>query len=1072
MNLCAILQLCVSLLLIVVAPSACTPELAGLDVQEETEQQTNARTSSGVDAGFGSEADSGSTRSAPGNTNFTETVLSSDAATPPSDAGSNTLVPDASVAEPASSQSSPDAAGATGDAATTGAEDQISIVASSPLSGDSAVAVDVPLRLTFDRPVVAKSGWIRLITEDGMDIAFELDASDADVLVDGTQVSIPWGITLGYATWYWIEIAADAFVGTDGAGFPGLTGDTLRFRTEEPPPIELQATFPEGNTPAELEPTLTLVFNVDVVSATTGELIIYEVDTDEEVGRVAISDATQVHFEGGRVDINMGLELSYGTAYYVLLEEGSIVSTRGAVFEGIDEPETFTFVTVDPPALVITQSSPVQVDIAASGVGLSPAFVFTFSEPIVAGAGAFEVRLTTDDTLVEEVTVGSVAVSIQGATLTIALPSTLAADTGYYLLLDPGLVAGTAGGVFEGIQAADALVFTTADLGLPNVELTGTTPIVSAVGVAVDTSLSFTFDVPVEANQGSVSLHEAESGDTIVEIDIASGNVAFTDNTVNVNLSTTLPGSTEIEVRISPGAIVGANGAPFAGLSGSDYTFQTESSFGVVTLSPFEIEAVDPATNLVLNFSSAVAVGTGTIQVRDSGGVIESISLPDARVTVSGTEALIDLDNILAGGASFEVRVEAGAFVEAGGNGEMLGIGSGDWTFGTATVDAPAGIGSGLILWLDAAYAPSLKGTNVFVWADRSGQYRNVVQADSARRPALVESSMNSRSVVRFDGNDDVLRGLELINSSNLDGFIVWRSATVPSDSSQRTILANDAVFELNHSHPYAPSSLASCVGNQCPESQWYSALFQPVAAINVTQVWSFGYSSSDTLIYARANAGATETQTGPSAPPAAATTPLHVGGEPANCGEGCYFAGDIAEVLLYSTPLSGDQKLDVLEYLYDKWQVASGSCGAGEVRGPSGKCYVYDTASRLWQASQDYCRSRGIGWELAEVRNELDHRFLLEMLYGTSANVWLGAQVANGVDTWRWLSDNTAFWTGRSLGTPVAGLFTNWRSDQPNNGGSSVLCLRYRFENDTWGWSDADCAIDTGTAICQGPAD
>ncbi len=193
----------------------------------------------------------------------------------------------------------------------------------------------------------------------------------------------------------------------------------------------------------------------------------------------------------------------------------------------------------------------------------------------------------------------------------------------------------------------------------------------------------------------------------------------------------------------------------------------------------------------------------------------------------------------------------------------------------------------------------------------------------------------------------------------------------------------------------------------------------------------------------------------------------------PPTAAKGVTFAGDIAEILLYSTPLSDDQELDVLEYLYDKWQVASGSCGAGEQRGPSGKCYYYDTATRPWQDSRNTCQARGNGWDLAEVRNELDQRFLMEgFLANTSANVWLGAQVAASNDTWRWLSDSTAFWVGRSLGQPEDGMFTPWRSDQPNNGGSSVLCLRYRFENGTWGWSDADCTSEPATAVCQGPAD
>ncbi len=801
MSLRVIFRLCLALFLLGVA-WACTPQLADFDTEEQaTEEPTTSQATSAEEAGVSSDTISESMTTGQSSTSSTQSGASGTTTSAQPDAGGDEPAPDAGLSTDSDTLSSGDAAVEVvdaGDAQTTSPEDQIAIVASSPLSGDVEVAVDAALRLTFDRVVSANGGAIRLITEDGMDIAFELDANDAAIQIDGTQVSIPWGITLGYATWYWVEIAPDAFVGTDGAGFAGLSGDALRFQTEAPPPVVLQATFPESTTPSELAPTLTLVFNVDVVSATTGELVIYEAATDDEVGRVAISDATQVEFDGGQVDIHMGLALAYGTAYYVLLDADAIVSTRGAVFEGIADVEAFTFVTVEAPELEITQSSPVEVDTVASDVALTPAFVFSFSEPIATGAGSFEVRSQGNDALVQQVNIDDAAVSIQGATLTIALPEALEPETSYYLLLDSGLVVGTLGGVFEGIQATDALAFTTAAAAIPNVVLTGTNPVDAAVDVSVTTSLEFTFDVDVAANQGSVSLHDAESGDTIVEVDIKSGSVEFNANTVTVDLAQVLPGSTEIEVRISPGAVVGTNGAPFPGLSGSDFTFETESSFGVMSLSPFEILTVDPATNLILTFSATPEVGTGTIEVRDADGIVETISLPDARVTVSGTQATIDLDNILAGGTSFEVRVDAGAFLEAGGNGEVLAIGAGDWTFSTTTVTAPAGIGSGLILWLDASYAPSLKGTAVSVWADRSGQYRNVVQTDSTRRPALVSASMNGRSVVRFDGSNDVLRGLELINSSNLDAFIVWRSASVPDDDTQRTILVNDATFELN----------------------------------------------------------------------------------------------------------------------------------------------------------------------------------------------------------------------------------------------------------------------------------
>jgi hypothetical protein len=353
--------------------------------------------------------------------------------------------------------------------------------------------------------------------------------------------------------------------------------------------------------------------------------------------------------------------------------------------------------------------------------------------------------------------------------------------------------------------------------------------------------------------------------------------------------------------------------------------------------------AVANDVDLVLTFSTDVEVGVGEITLLDGNAVVETIDLPDPRVQVGDNVATIDLENVLAGGRSFEVRASSGTFVEAGGDGQMQPIEAGDWTFTTAAIAAPAGVSAGLVLWLDADYAESIRGTGgVASWADRSGQYRNVVQSDSDSRPTLTANAINGRSALTFDGNDDVLRATTLLETSNLDGFIVWRSSAVPSTLSHSSLLVNGANFEVNHGHPLGDDvshSFASCVGDDCPSSQWYLAQFLPTPVADRTYVWNFGYSAGETMLFARSNAGATDEQTGPTAVPVAATVPLTVGGEPVNCEDDCYYAGQIAEVILYSTPLSDTQRLDVTAYLYDKWLAPDGSCGSGEKRGPSGKC-------------------------------------------------------------------------------------------------------------------------------------
>lgn len=949
------------------------------------------------------------------------------------------------------------------------------LLASAPMDGDTGVEVTAGLRLTFDRDIVVGTGELRLLEVDS-DVAFEVNVGDAELVeVKGAQATITWHATnrLGFATQYHVQIDAGAFVAADdGAEFSGVDGTSFSFQTEEPEPVTLQATFPDSTGRAGLEPVLTMVFNVDVSTGGAGSVSLFAEGAPEPVAQVLLTDATQVSFNGPQVDVSLGVRLAYATRYYVVLDSGAIRSVDGAVYGGFSDPEVFWFTTADQPVLTLLDTDPVDVGVPRSDVPLTASFAFSFDDVIVAGAGAFKVYEASDDSLVYEVAVSSV--NIQGNTLTIGLPGALEGQTQYYATLDAGAVLGVGDGVFAGLLGDDQLVFTTAAASLPDVVLTAVTPIDGATDVSVGTTIELTFDVAVQTGLGSISLHDRDTGETLVDVSVTSPAVSVVGNTVTLTPSQSLPGSTTIEIRVSGGALTGLDGARFAGLTGVEYAFVTESSFGLLQFTPTG-NGVASETNLTLTFSEDVAVGAGEISVRVGNKVIEAIDVPDSRVTVAGKTATIDLDNILAGAQTFEVRVDATAFVEAGGDGVMFGVDAGAWTFTTRAIAAPAGVGVGLVLWLDADYSAGIKGGDqVALWADRSGQYHNVVQADSDQQPALAANAMNHRNALSFDGTDDVLRALDLIKTSNLDGFIVWQSSVAPSTTIHSSLLANGANFEVNHGHPLGEdvsNSFAACVGSDCPNSQWYLAQFLPAPRANETYVWNFGYSASETLIFARSNAGAIEEQTGPSAAPVDATVPLSVGGEPINCTEDCYYAGYIAEVLLYSTPLSDVQRLDVTEYLYDKWVAAEGSCGSGERRGPNGKCYYYSTASAAWDNARNACKGRGTGWDLAEVRNELDHRFLTTEVLPAGATAWVGGQDGNPIETWRWLSDSQAFWQGRETGTAAPGAFTVWEAGQPNDTDAVLHCVRYRNTNGTWAWSDGSCT-ESATYVCQGPAD
>ena len=97
-------------------------------------------------------------------------------------------------------------------------------------------------------------------------------------------------------------------------------------------------------------------------------------------------------------------------------------------------------------------------------------------------------------------------------------------------------------------------------------------------------------------------------------------------------------------------------------------------------------------SNIVLNFSEPVYVGSGTIEIRNNtnGGLIEPIDVTSAQVSGSGTNQItINPLSDLPAELPIYVRIDEGAFDDADGN-SYAGIGDASFSFTTAEVDTTA----------------------------------------------------------------------------------------------------------------------------------------------------------------------------------------------------------------------------------------------------------------------------------------------------------------------------------------------------------------------------------------------
>lgn len=113
----------------------------------------------------------------------------------------------------------------------------------------------------------------------------------------------------------------------------------------------------------------------------------------------------------------------------------------------------------DPAAPLVSTLTPAD---DATSASVANDLLVEFNEPILAGTGNVEIRLTSDDSLVESIDVTSGQVTISGATVAINPAADFAAGTGYYVQVSATAFTDLSANAFVGIADATTWDFTTA----------------------------------------------------------------------------------------------------------------------------------------------------------------------------------------------------------------------------------------------------------------------------------------------------------------------------------------------------------------------------------------------------------------------------------------------------------------------------------------------------------------------------------------------------------------------------------------------------------------------------------
>ncbi len=210
-------------------------------------------------------------------------------------------------------------------------------------------------------------------------------------------------------------------------------------------------------------------------------------------------------------------------------------------------------------------------------------------------------------------------------------------------------------------------------------------------GVGISSNLTITFTEAVAFGTGNITLRQ--SGSALVESFDVSGpatGLSLNGASVTLNPAANLSELTSYYVEIDGTAIDDLAGNSFPGFSGNGtWSFTTEAGDvappTISNLSPANgTSDVAPGGNLSITFSEAVAFGSGSITLRQSGGaLVESfdVSGPAAGLSLSGATVTINPASNLADSTSYYVEIDGSAIEDLAGNRFAGFTGSSTWSF-------------------------------------------------------------------------------------------------------------------------------------------------------------------------------------------------------------------------------------------------------------------------------------------------------------------------------------------------------------------------------------------------------
>ncbi|MFC5653090.1 Ig-like domain-containing protein [Paenibacillus solisilvae] len=669
-------------------------------------------------------------------------------------------------------------------------------VSTSPSTGAANVPLNAKLILTLDENVMKGSGpaaiSIRRTTDHALFQSY-IVASDSRVQIGSARniVTITPDANFDVNTNYYVSIDVGAFVNeSNNTNFGGISGmlawnfTTVGAADTTPPTIT--STAPVNGGTAGIGTSLTLTLN-EPVYAVGGNIFINNVVQPGDVRTINVTSTNVSGSATSTITVQLPAILKGSSNYEIIIPAGAFQDGAGNSFVGVTTGQ-WRFATSVPP-LGNPSLSP-QANSFAIAVGTNLAL--TFPSAVALNTGNIRINKISDNSTVQTIPVISSRISISDKTVTIDPPDDLAANTGFYILIDARAFKDASDGsvLYQGIADARTWSFVT-DPGndaTPPTLLADRKPL--SVQATPTLNLEMNFSEPVYPGNGNIVIKTSPSGNVFASIPVTSNklNGGGTTKITVVDPSITFVNNATYYAEIGGQAFSDAKGNYYAGITGS-------------TEWPFIVTQVGVKPTIVAQTPANLTTGIGLTGIRLEALFSEQIQLgtnPAAvkvkRITGTNTtpftttlsidpqnnrKLIIAIDGTLAGSTDYYVEMAEGAVSDMAGNRFEGILNQYQWTFstinsstGTPAVTKAELTGNIKITLtfnnaLDTSSVPV--PANFYVTVNGAGRAVTEVQVNNQFLTLTLQSSVVNGQIIKvsYSAGSKPIKGLNGIAAAN-----------------------------------------------------------------------------------------------------------------------------------------------------------------------------------------------------------------------------------------------------------------------------------------------------------------